>query len=120
AAPWPDPGPEKPTMPTRFVALALALFAAPVLAADTPSKQEKLDATVGQLQKDIEAVRGLKFKAPVKAKVIARPRETAKSLQGYYDLKEKALFVFDDLAGNYERGELTHEMDQDLQEQHFQ
>ena len=40
-------------------------------------------------------------------------------MQGYYSTKEKALFVYDDVAGNYERGVLVHEMVHALQDQHF-
>src|SRR5262249_40974788 len=36
-----------------------------------------------------------------------------------YDIKAKTLYVFDDLAGNYERGVLIHEMVHALQDQHF-
>src|SRR6476660_3865157 len=70
--------------------------------------QEKsiLDATLRQLEKDITAVRGLAFKSPVVAKVIVRPKTGAKGVQGYYSIKEKTLYLYDDIKGNYERGVL--------------
>jgi uncharacterized iron-regulated protein len=95
--------------------LAAALVAPPAPAADT----RDFEATLRQLEKDIAAVRGLKFKAPVKAKVIPRPKGEGRKLQGYYSPKEKTLFLYDDLAGNYERGVLVHEMVHALQDQHF-
>jgi uncharacterized iron-regulated protein len=109
-------------MPRCILPLCAALLAAALGAAvraDEPSKQDKLEATLRQLEKDIAAVRGLAFKSPVKGKVISRPKDADRSVQGYYDLKEKALFVYDDVAGNYERGVLIHEMVHALQDQHF-
>ena len=47
------------------------------------------------------------------------PPARPKSIQGYYSTKEKTLFVYDDIAGNYERGVLVHEMVHALQDQHF-
>lgn len=86
---------------------------------DPPDRQKRLEETVRQVEKDIEEVRGLKFKAPVKASVIARPKDATREVQGYYSTKDKALFVYDDVAGNYERGVLIHEMVHALQDQHF-
>src|SRR5207302_5298730 len=63
-------------------------------------------------------VRGLEFKSPVKAKIIGRG-DADKKLQGYYSIKDKTLFVYDDLKGSYERGVLIHEMVHALQDQHF-
>src|SRR5262249_46828168 len=57
--------------------------------------------------------------APVKAKVIPRPADADKGLQGYYSIKDKTLYVYNDLKGNYERGVLIHEMVHALQDQHF-
>jgi uncharacterized iron-regulated protein len=84
-----------------------------------PMTQEKLDELMRQLEKDISSVRGLKYKAPVKGKIIARSKDVERSLQGYYNLKDRTLYVFDDLAGNYQRGVLIHEMVHALQDQHF-
>jgi uncharacterized iron-regulated protein len=90
------------------------------MGADEPSEaQKRLDAQVRQLEKDIAAVRGLEFKMPVVGKVIVRPAGTPKHIQGYYSTKDKTLFVYDDIAGNYERGVLVHEMVHALQDQHF-
>jgi uncharacterized iron-regulated protein len=99
--------------------LLVPLLILPLTAADPPSAQEKLDASLRQLEKDIAAVRGLEFKQPVQAKIIARPKDANAKTQGYYDLKEKKLYVYDDVKGNYERGVLIHEMVHALQDQHF-
>src|SRR5262245_49457592 len=80
------------------------------LRAQQPPPPAKLDATLRQLEKDIAAVRGLEFKSPVTAKVIPRPKDAAKKVQGYYSTKDKTLFVYDDVTGAYERGVLIHEM----------
>src|SRR4051794_27796127 len=68
------------------------------------------DDTLRQLEKDIAAVRGLAFKSPVVAKVVPRGKESPKGVQGWYSPKDKTLFLHDDVAGNYERGVLVHEM----------
>jgi uncharacterized iron-regulated protein len=96
-----------------------SLGARPPRAADAPARQEALEATLRQLERDITAVRGLAFKQPVTARVIPRPRDASKSLQGYYSPGEKTLYLYDDLAGAYERGVLLHEMVHALQDQHF-
>ena len=97
--------------------IALMLFPVSWLSAE--EKKDTLEATVRKLEKDIAAARGLEFKKPVNAKIIPRPAEAAKGIQGYYNIKEKALFVYDDIKGNYERGVLIHEMVHALQDQHF-
>jgi uncharacterized iron-regulated protein len=97
---------------------SLALLV-PAFADDKPLSQTDLDTTLRQLEKDIAKVRGLEFKSPVKAKIIPRPGDADKKLQGYYSIKDKTLFVYDDLKGSYERGVLIHEMVHALQDQHF-
>jgi uncharacterized iron-regulated protein len=97
-----------------FFLLAAWSFAVASAAADA-----NLDTTVRQLEKDITAVRGLPFKTPVVAKVISRPKNADKHLQGYYSIKDKTLFVYDDVSGSYERGVLIHEMVHALQDQQF-
>jgi uncharacterized iron-regulated protein len=87
--------------------------------ADERKPAERVAAQLRQLEKDIAAVRGLAFKTPVVARVLPRPKGTDKSLQGYYSIKDKALVVYDDLTGAYERGVLVHEMVHALQDQHF-
>jgi uncharacterized iron-regulated protein len=82
-------------------------------------KPKLLDETLRQLEKDITAVRGLEFKSPVNAKVIVRPKDAGKSVQGYYSTKDKTLYLYDDITGSYERGVLVHEMVHALQDQHF-
>lgn len=82
-------------------------------------KEKILDETLRKLENDIAAIRELKFKSPVNAKVIARPKDATKGIQGYYSIKEKTLYLYDDLKGNYERGVLIHEMVHALQDQHF-
>lgn len=101
--------------------LSLALLAAAVLAhADTPTaRQAELEKQVRQLEKEIEKVRSLKFKKPVTARVIPRPKDGRPGIQGYYDTKEKALFLYDDVKSNYWKGTLVHEMVHALQDQHF-
>ncbi|MBI3407594.1 MAG: ChaN family lipoprotein [Planctomycetes bacterium] len=81
--------------------------------------QEKLDAKLRDLEKEIAAVRGLQFKAPVQAKIIPREAGNPKERQGYYDPKSKTLFLYDDLADNYQKGVLIHEMVHAMQDQHF-
>lgn len=82
--------------------------------------QPKLvDDTLRKLEKEIAAARGLEFRTPVSAKVIARSKGAAKGVQGYYSTKDKTLYLYDDIAGNYERGVLIHEMVHALQDQHF-
>ena len=107
----------------RFRPVLLLIFTAallPSISAAQPGGRIKLvDATLRQLEKDIAAVRGLEFKSPVNAKVIARPMDAAKGVQGYYSLKDKTLYLYDDIPGNYERGVLIHEMVHALQDQHF-
>src|SRR5437763_14605607 len=81
-------------------------------------KQSALERTLRKLEKDIARVRGLAFKRPVVAKVIARPKGTPKGLQGYYSTREKALYLYDDVRDSYERGVLIHEMVHAPQDQH--
>jgi uncharacterized iron-regulated protein len=101
--------------------LVLGAFPCPVVRAEEkkPPSQEELDKLLRKLEKDIADIRGLAFKAPVVAKIIPRPADAAKKLQGYYSIKDKTLFVYDDLSGAYERGVLIHEMVHALQDQHF-
>jgi uncharacterized iron-regulated protein len=88
-------------------------------AAEQPAGQKEFETTLRKLEKEIAAVRGLEFKTPVVGKVIPRPKDAGKGIQGYYSINDKALFVYDDIAGNYERGVLIHEMVHALQDQHF-
>jgi uncharacterized iron-regulated protein len=90
---------------------------------EPPAKQSRaqaeLEASIRKLEKDIEKARSLKFLKPVVAHVIARPKDGPAGVQGYYDLKKKALFLFDDIKGSYQKGVLIHEMVHALQDQHF-
>src|SRR5262245_10731794 len=79
----------------------------------------ELDVRLRILEKDIASVRGLAFKVPVQAKVISRPADTAKNIQGYYSIKDKKLFLYDDIKDAYQQGVLIHEMVHALQDQHF-
>jgi uncharacterized iron-regulated protein len=81
--------------------------------------RQDLEGTLRALEKDIAAARGLEFKSPVVAKVIERPQDAPKKIQGYYSTKDKALFLYRDISGAYERGVLVHEMVHALQDQHF-
>jgi uncharacterized iron-regulated protein len=84
-----------------------------------PTARQDLKAMLRKLEKDITAVRGLKFKSPVVARIISRPKGTAKKTQGYYSIKDKTVYLYDDIKGAYERGVLIHEMVHALQDQHF-
>lgn len=98
----------------RFLSCLLVLSLQPSLPA-----QDALLTQVRQLEKDIAAVRGLAFKEPVQVRVIPRAKDADPKLQGYYSLKDKTLYLHDDLAGNYQKGVLIHEMVHALQDQHF-
>jgi uncharacterized iron-regulated protein len=111
-----------PRSPRRYLpALALAFTVSATVRAEQPPVPAKpeFDVTLRQLEKDVSAVRGLAFKTPVVGKIIPRPKDAARGIQGYYSTKDKALFVYDDIAGNYERGVLIHELVHALQDQHF-
>jgi uncharacterized iron-regulated protein len=96
--------------------LCLAILFSPAIAF---AQGPKVPAdTLRQLEKDIAAVRGLEFKSPVQAKVIARGK-SGKGVQGYYSTADKTLYLFDDIPGSYESGVLIHEMVHALQDQHF-
>ncbi len=108
----------------RLLPACLFLFLLlPASAADPEPKklltQPELEKLLRKLEKDIAEVRGLAFKEPVKAKIIARPGDASKGIQGYYSLKDKTLFLYDDIKGNYQMGVLVHEMVHALQDQHF-
>ncbi|MFO0842595.1 MAG: ChaN family lipoprotein [Gemmataceae bacterium] len=107
---------------SRIVSVVLLGAAACALSAraDTPSVQQtEVERQLRQFEKEIEKVRELKFKKPVVAHVIPRPAKGAEGVQGYYDTKKKALFLYDDVKGNYAKGVLVHEMVHALQDQHF-
>jgi uncharacterized iron-regulated protein len=106
-------------MPSKHWLLVLLLAAPSLSHAQDAEKAKAFDATLRQLEKEIAEVRGLAFKTPVVAKIIARPKEAAKGIQGFYSTKDKALTLYDDIQGNYERGVLIHEMVHALQDQHF-
>ncbi len=90
-----------------------------ILLAPPFAPAQSLEARLRLLEKDIAAARGLEFKAPVQAKVIHRPADQSKTVQGSYDPRAKTLFLYDDLADSYEKGVLIHEMVHALQDQHF-
>ncbi len=95
-------------------AVVLSLLSLP-----TAQPGNDLESRLRLLEKQIAAVRGLKFKTPVAAAVIPRPQDADRGIQGYYSTKEKKLFLYDDIKGSYERGVLIHEMVHALQDQHF-
>ncbi|HVS37825.1 MAG TPA: ChaN family lipoprotein, partial [Gemmataceae bacterium] len=95
------------------------LVTAPGAARPADPHGDGLAATVRELEKKISDVRGLAYKTPVIAQVIPRPKDADKHLQGYYSVKDKTLFLYDDLSGAYERGVLIHEMVHALQDQNF-
>jgi uncharacterized iron-regulated protein len=102
-------------MKTALSALGLIFLLANICHA----QEAALLTSVRKLEKDIANVRGMPFKQPVEAKIIPRPKDTGKSVQGYYSIKDKTLFIYDDIAGNYERGVLIHEMVHAWQDQQF-
>ncbi len=106
----------RPRLPAALALAAVALAGSE--RAPAPARPA-LDETLRKLEKDVAAVRGLAFKSPVVGKLIPRPKDGPRGVQGYYSTKEKALFVYDDVAGNYERGVLIHELVHALQDQHF-
>jgi uncharacterized iron-regulated protein len=102
-----------------FFLLVGGLAGLSVQADKAPARQDRLQATLRKLEKQIAAARGLAFKSPVVAKVIARPKNAAPKIQGYYSLKDKVIYLYDDIKGAYRRGVLIHEMVHALQDQHF-
>ncbi len=82
-------------------------------------KQAELDASVKELIPQIEKVRGLTFTKPVVARILTREKDSPAGVQGYYDLKKKTLFLYDDVKKSYWKGVLIHEMVHVLQDQHF-
>jgi uncharacterized iron-regulated protein len=103
----------------RLAAVIAVVLPFALSAGDGGTPRADLDKQLRELEKEIEKVRGLKFKSPVVASVIPRPKAGAEGVQGYYDTKKKALFLFDDVKGNYFKGTLIHEMVHALQDQHF-
>jgi uncharacterized iron-regulated protein len=89
------------------------------VSAAAPQNQKDLGAMLRKLEKEIETARGLKFKKPVVVSFRPRPHNAAPKFQGYYSTKDKAVVLYDDVAGNYQRGVLVHEMVHALQDQHF-
>ena len=69
-----------------------------------------VEETLRQLEKDIAAARGLEFKTPVNAKVIARAKDMPRGTQGYYSIKEKTLYLHDDPACRDLRERLTFDV----------
>ena len=106
------------SMCVRPVLLApILMLSAAAVANAQPAKD--LEARLRTLEREIAAVRGLAFKTPVQAKIIARPAAGAPGVQGYYSIKDKTLFLYDDIKDNYQQGVLIHEMVHALQDQHF-
>ncbi|MFO0876407.1 MAG: ChaN family lipoprotein [Gemmataceae bacterium] len=105
---------------TRRIGVVLLALAVCAVRGEGPAvNQAAIEKQLRELEKQIAKVRELEFKSPVVAKVIPRPREGAAGVQGYYDPKQKALFLYDDIKGNYAKGVLVHEMVHALQDQHF-
>ncbi len=111
------------TIPRRFLVLLAIALATPSRADDLATKpdgnQAALDAAVKELVPQIEKVRERKFLKPVVARILPRPKQGAEGIQGYYDLKKKTLFLYDDVKSSYWKGVLIHEMVHVLQDQHF-
>src|SRR5262245_13911740 len=100
----------------RAAAFVFLLLVARQTWADTPAE---LDKQLRALEKEIEKVRELKFLTPVVGRIVPRPKRGAEGIQGYYDTKQKALFLYDDIKGSYYKGTLIHEMVHALQDQYF-
>jgi uncharacterized iron-regulated protein len=98
-----------------FAVCVVAILFAPA----TTGQERALESRLRTLEKEIAAVRGLAFQSPVNAKVIARPKEADKGIQGFYSIKDKTLYLYNDISGAYEKGVLIHEMVHALQDQHF-
>ena len=82
------------------VVLLGAVVAVVAARAEQPAvRQAEIEKQLRRLEKEIEKVRELSFKSPVVARVIARPKRGAEGVQGYYDTKQKALFLYDDIRG---------------------
>jgi uncharacterized iron-regulated protein len=103
--------------PALGVFLAVLVTSAGASRAAAPPP--KFRAVLRKLEQQISAARGLAFKKPVAARFIARPAGAVQGAQGYYSLKDKVLYVYDDVRDNYRRGVLIHEMVHALQDQHF-
>src|SRR3954454_4432858 len=101
----------------RSIAALALVLAPPAFAAAPPAPLTPLEKTLRKLEKDIAAVRGLSFKRPVVGRVIPRPAGADRGIQGYYSTKDKSLYLYDDIRGNYQRGVLVHEMVHALQDQ---
>lgn len=84
-----------------------------------PLSTAEFEAQLRQLEKDIAKVRGLEFKKPVVVKYLPRGGTDKAGVNGYYDLKDKTLYIYEDVKANYKRGVLVHEMIHALQDQHF-
>ncbi len=107
-------------MITLRLAALLALLLPLLTRADEGSdRQAGLDKQLRALEKEIEKNRELKFLSPVVGRIVPRPKTGAEGVQGYYDTKQKALFLYDDIKGSYYKGTLIHEMVHALQDQHF-
>lgn len=70
-------------MKTRFFYGALILLGLTNPDFSQDGKREDLQNVVQKLEKEIAEVRGLPFKNPVVAKIIPRPPEASKGVQGY-------------------------------------
>jgi uncharacterized iron-regulated protein len=90
-----------------------------VLGDEPPPQRAELETTLSKLEQDIARVRGLKFKTPVVTKVIPRPKDRARDAQGYYSIKDKVFFVYDDVGIGYRREALVQGMLRALQDQNF-
>src|SRR5262245_4878549 len=108
---------EEPVMSRQYYVAPLVVFA--FIGRAAAGEQPPLESRLRTLEKEIAAVRGLAFKSPVKAKVISRPKDAGKGIQGYYSIQDKTLYLYDDLSEAYEKGVLIHEMVHALQDQHF-
>src|SRR5262245_37841715 len=82
------------SMMRSYRLIYVAIFCASVFPVNSRSQERTpiVEETLRQLEKDISAVRGLAFKSPVTAKVIARAKDAPKGVQGYYSIKEKTLY----------------------------
>lgn len=89
-----------------------------VAASDVAEKQQALNVQLRALEKEIAGVRGLQFKTPVPAKIMARPKDADPKAQGYYSGKQKTLFLYDDVK-SYRSDVLIHLLVLALQDQHF-
>lgn len=113
-------------MSRRFPVLLLLICPLAAAAGDGPKDKgaptkepplTPLEKTLRQLEASIAEVRGLKFKAPIRALIIPRGA-VAPGKECFYDAPTRTLYLIDDVK-SFDKALLAHEMVHALQDQHF-